>query len=811
MSALDRRRRAVAALLALAAASCGLSARERAARDRAAADRLRPGLETHAAAGRPRLVVVRREGDPTAAIAIELRLLGASDDDFPVAAVATLVGARLEAAGFLGVEVGLGARIARIRALASGLGAATAEEIDGALVTPVTAGEPAMAAVRRLVEGWASRPVSDPALARAARCLDRPTRLATWSPPEPSKLVGLLEAARARIVRADAVAVAAVGGGVVDAFAQAFARRPVLPASMPDREGARASTPAEPAVTMGGHEGALLVVEGRARAAIPAALGILSARDGALASRLRAGPDFRVRGVAGAARPEGGCLVVEVEPAAAARASKDPSADRFVSRASVAIEIAREEVDRALAAALRPPLPATLDAVAQTAIGEGGDPRETADRAAWWSWPSTKAEERSREILVVQATSIAKTPATDEGAALAALRGKFAAALSRARLSWAKSELDLRPRVEVGQGELWALLGSPCASAHEGAGDAGLAAVAAAALARTPGEDGVTLEPWASSVGIGLLAHAAPRPGETPTDLARRIGDVLGRRALATIPSNDALAEARGEALSRLPPASTSLLQSAIIAIAPAHPSWIEPNGTLESVARIGGEATELRLASLRAGPIRLAILANDGEPQIDAVARAVERWLPRRPGEARACPIVDPGAIPRGAIVPMVVKSGTGVAVAFPVEERDRDAATALASLLDARSGPAGDALEGVATRWEARVLRGVGVSALVFLALAPDPNVDPVVARVRALFAGLRSGLDAEKLARADRERSSARTFRRLSPRGRIVDLFAGDAPAPPALELAAVRAAAQRILDEDRAQLVVARLSK
>jgi hypothetical protein len=108
---------------------------------------------------------------------------------------------------------------------------------------------------------------------------------------------------------------------------------------------------------------------------------------------------------------------------------------------------------------------------------------------------------------------------------------------------------------------------------------------------------------------------------------------------------------------------------------------------------------------------------------------------------------------------------------------------------------------------------VRGVGRHALVILALTPDANVDAVVSRVRLMLEKLRGGaIEQTDLARADRERESNKLARRLDPRARVVDLFAGELLAmPAAIDLTQLRAVAGKVLDEDRAQLVVARLPK
>lgn len=756
-------------------------------------------MEVHAAAGRPRLVVVRRDGDPSAAIAIEI----VGTDSFELAMIGAAIGGRLEAAAFTGVEVTSGDRIARVRALAPQLGATVAQQIDTALQAPIGKDDPAMAAARRALDVFGARPVLDPALARAVRCLDRPTRASSFKAPD--DLVGYVEKARAARVHADTIVVGAVGSGAVDTFSAAWRTAPALSGSVlvdPPKD----PSPREAVTLSLAHEGGVVVIEGGPRAALPSAVTVLSDPDGPLAMRLRAADDFRLRGVAGAARADGACVVIEVEPSRSF--AKDP--ERFAIRSAVAMEVARQEAELALEASK------TNDdgEAARIAIGAGGDPREAADRAAWWAWPATTPPPlSSAATLSLPAAVVAKGPQVDVEAALAALSPKFSVALQKSKLAWTKSELELRGHLEIGQGELWIALGTPCSVAHEGTGDAGLASIAMHALAPVHPIDGVTIEPWTAATGVGLVAHAAPRTGETPQRLAYRVGDAIGRRFLASFPHGDDLARARADALISISaqPGGGDLVRAGLRAEMPLHPSWLDPIGTLEAAAKTSIESVDLRLATLRNGPLRIAVLANAEDAQSDAAARAAERWLPRRPGEARACPIVDAGAPPKGSIVPLTVKSGTGVALAFPVDEPNRELAAHLAAILDGSSGRIALEMSGLGTRYEARLVRGVGRHALVILVLAPDPNVDAVVSKLRSLLEKLRgAGLEAADLARADRDRAAARAARRLEPRARVVDLFASDT-VPAVVELTLLRAAAAKIFDEDRAQLVVARLPK
>ena len=773
------------------------------------------GLEVHAAGGRPRLAIVRREGDPQAALAVELRVDDAATfGSARVAAITALIAARLEAGGVIAVEPIAGARLGRVRGLVPQLGAPVATMLDDALRTPFSAADPTLPQVRRALDLYALRAVEDPALDRVARCLDRPLRSPSFQPLAGDELVKTVESWRAAALHANLLAVGVVGAGSgVDAFAAAWRSAPVLGADAPSLPLATSASGPFVVPATGSTEGALLVVDGIPRGATTAVLDSLLEREGPLALRLRASDEWRARAIVGAARPEGGCVVLELE---APRPTKEWNADRAVMRAAVALEIARQETDRALERGH--PL-ADADA-ARLAIATGGDAREAADRAAWWSWPAAATAARTTVTLQVPLAAAGKSvPPTglDADALVAALRPKLAAALDRAKLAWARSEIDVRARVEPGQGEQWALVGSPCGVGHEAVGDAGLAAIATSALvvdaAPRAAFDDVVLEPWSSTHGVGVVAHAPARVGEAPAALARRVADAAARAFAASFPGTSAIAGVRIDALAPLvsPGAESLLVRRGLHAEAPEHPSWLDPLGDADGIAKVGVEAVALRLATLRAGPLRLALLDNVDAEQTDAAARAADRWTPRRPGETRSCPLVDVGATPKGAIHPLAVKSGAGAAFAFPVDDAQRDAVEVLARVLAGPDGRLAQALTGAALRSDARLVRGLGRSALIVVVLAPDPDLDAVVGKVRALFEQLRgSGLGADDLVRGAHGATIAATVRRLDPRARLIDVFLSEGMVTSApVDLPRLRAVALQVLDEDRAQLVLARL--
>lgn len=752
-----------------------------------------PPVATVAVAGRPLLTLVRRDGDPQAAIAVEVR-----GEGLGLALYGALLAHRLSVAGFVGVEAHVGARYARVRALAPALSSAAAEKLDQALVAAVTPSEagPLLAAL----DAYAARPVDDSALARAAACLDRPTRPASFLPPPKDAILTVGEAARAEHARHERLSVAVVGMAGVDAFATAFRAAAALPSGPPPK--APAATDA-PTLGFSAQERFVLTASGLPRGATTALVSALADPTAALALRLRAVDDLSLVSVRGAAHAEGGCVVIEVAPPP----SKEWSEARALAQAATAADVARQEIALAVEAGPWP----SEGAAATAAIAGGGDPREAADRAAWWAFPATGAAPK----LVATPTFLAGPPAlaggtkTTPDALLPQIEPRWIAALDRARIAGARAELELKTRVEQGQWQVVALLASSCGATHEGFGDAGVGALAVQALAVSAEPKpvtvaGVVLEPWPTSAGLGLLAHAVPKEGESTEAVAHRVGDALGRAFLATPLPRDGFLVARNETLALLsaPPKGGDLVASALASLAPAHPSWLDPRGTLEAVAKASPELAELRLSTLRRGPLRLAVVG----PDVAAakVARAAERWVPRRAGESRTCPVEDAGLLPKGLVHARTVKGGTGFSVAVPVDDPMRDAGPLLAALLQAKLEPELSAFVG---KVEVRFVRGMGRHAIVVLALAADANVDPAVARARAVLDKVRAGtFGDDDVVAARKSLEAAALARALDPRARAIDAWLG--PYKP-VDVAAVRKVAAAVLVEERHQLVIAHL--
>src|SRR5262249_32660253 len=128
------------------------------------------------------------------------------------------------------------------------------------------------------------------------------------------------------------------------------------------------------------------------------------------------------------------------------------------------------------------------------------------------------------------------------------------------------------------------------------------------------------------------------------------------------------------------------LLGALAAALAPGHASWVAPTGTADAVARASDALLTSRASALRAGPLRVAVLAHTGTAQAQAAVQAVDRWIARRPGELRACSPVPTPLPPRpGTYSVELVGGGASEALlAWPLPPGD-DAVRAQAQWLAA------------------------------------------------------------------------------------------------------------------------------
>jgi hypothetical protein len=229
-----------------------------------------------------------------------------------------------------------------------------------------------------------------------------------------------------------------------------------------------------------------------------------------------------------------------------------------------------------------------------------------------------------------------------------------------------------------------------------------------------------------------------------------------------------------------------------------------------------------MKATAMREGPLRVAVLANVDAAQAAAAGRAVDRWVARRPGEARACAAAPPSSAPRAGTYAVELPAGSAseVLLALPVTPGDDEASTAAAWIAATLDGPGGllaRALAGsigdppaapLARGWSSAVLGLPRAPVLVIRIEAPDTSLDTAVAQARALLDRMRQG----GIDEADRSRAAA-TFARaratgdLDPRTRAIELWRGNAKANGS-SLEKMRAFAAATLRDEALIIVAAR---
>ncbi|MEO6417791.1 MAG: hypothetical protein ABIP39_00190, partial [Polyangiaceae bacterium] len=537
------------------------------------------------------------------------------------------------------------------------------------------------------------------------------------------------------------------------------------------------------------------------------AAGRLTDPRGPLASRLRAlEAPAKISDLTATAHARGGCLAVVLDFAPA-----DLGADAS-KRIATAIALARQEVSVEMMDA------AADDTLGRTMARRAGDPREAAERASWWALVKDREEksEPPRVSLAIGFAGRRDAPPNEKSSAPSPL-ASIKTEIDRAIQAFRDPVVEAKTKVETGQSDLWMLLASPCGTLPEVEADAGLGAAMALASATAAGGEGdlsLQTEGWAATDGIGVIAHGSARPNEPPLLQARRIADSVSR-ALAADPLDlPAIAHVRATLLARAAESvedrALAMLGSAVV---PGHPSWFSPQGTVDALGRSSDGSMIARATALRAGPLRLAVIASVDAAQGSAAVRAVDRWILRRAGESRACPSSSTPPPPRPGTYAVEAASANEAWLALPLPAKDdyaRSLGEWIAATLDGEGGLLAQALgaTGLARSWSARVVGPSRGGALVVRVVSSQGALDGAVAQTRALLDRIRQGAlseDDRTRAIAGRKREELRTA--LAPRGRLIALWR-DAPksAPPALE--ALRTFAAATLRDEALIIVAAR---
>ena len=781
----------------------------------------------------PSVVRIVREGDPRPAVAMVVTTGAGS---YVSAALAALIEARLARTGFSAVDSRADRDSFRVRSLVESPARAT--EFVGlaraSLAARVTAGGAELSLVARRVAALRRHPLDAPIAQAVARCTGElgalPGEIAIDATTNDG--VAQLEAARAAVYGAAHVAFAAVGASpVAEAVAAAAHRGEMWPRGTTSEsappEGDQFGVYVAPDRPVG--TARLIVAVPTKNADTAAALSRRAGEpDGPLVVRLRAlAVPFRVVETRATARPHGGCLAVTLET------TRPTPAALVEDGAALAATLTRQELDLIRSSSgdssAEPGAAGwPLGPAARTAVRLASDPRDAAELGGLWSL-STPAPVHEKApytvaLAIPQPNADAREPSLESIAPPPIVR-RFTAAIEKAAAAWNAPAIERVGRTERGQGELWLAVASPCGALAEGNGDPGTTALAlmTALAMQPPNARGVTLEPWVAPDGVGVVAHAARAPGESTQALTARVAEEAGRVLVSAPFSAGALTTARGLLLNRVGDgvAPEGRAMSALAgALAPGHPSWLAPFGAWEELASAGVDATSIRWSTLAAGPLRLAVLANESEDQLDLAARTVDRWLVRGMDVGRACPPVEPPGAPKSGTVQVALPSSPSplwqALLGFPVPPHGTMEGAFGELTLAGLSGSEGwlaraTGAASLAATAQARLVGGPRVAALVIDVRAPEATLDAAIAQVRALLQRLRQGA----ITSADFERSQTQRDRweleaSLDPRRRLIALWREPRPPPPAapLSLEGWRAWAANTLSDEKLAVVVAR---
>jgi hypothetical protein len=756
-------------------------------------------IEVREIAERPRLTLVSRDGDPSPAI---VAAVGTDAGAAGSTALAALVEARLRAAGFA-VDTLADQSALRVRWSAPEVTrlAPFFEALSASFHAPVAEGTPELALAAERLRALRRHPLDAPELAPVAACTGRLGIAAADPALEPSTPQGAraLEALRRGALDAGHTSVAVVGPS---SFCLTAAR------ALEDSAGwERGAAPSDPwpvadALAVYPSPRATLRIDLALRVPDPHAAVAAADRLGAESSPLVARLDalrvpFRAVEVVGAARPRGGCVGVTLE----ARGHVD--ADGAARAAAIAAAVARKEARIALSRGGDPTLAARQVLSAEEAV-------EAASRAAWWALagPAGAAPERS-------AIAVGLPASRDRRGALPVERAREEVARELERPEGAVA-IERRVSVERGQGELWLLLASPCGP-DEGGLEAGTAALAAMAAAASSVSADVTVEPWISADGVGVLAHGGPRsPLEPAALVAERVGDAAGRAIAAAPLTAESLALARAslvDHLERTRGSAPQALEAFLTALRPERPSELDPFGLARRVAAAGAEPIRARLRALAASPLRLAILANADVAQASAAAAHVDRWLSPRPAEVGACGAAS-AAPPHHRRAEVRFPGGDRLGRAMigalvpPRGAPDHDLAELAALALDGDGGLLASALP-PATRGSARVLGGPRSAALLVEIDGPEESIGAAITATKTLLERLgREPAEATALARAASRAAALEREAAKTPRRRLVALWTGRVPSPVAPAPDRLRAFFASALRDDELVVVEAR---
>lgn len=472
-------------------------------------------------------------------------------------------------------------------------------------------------------------------------------------------------------------------------------------------------------------------------------------------------PRLRLGSVRSTSMIDGGCLRIDWDANAPLETNLE---DEFVEAAQVVIDsirandLATEVSQFAKVQAVLEVSEAPLAAQLAAEISLSKDSTQIASN--YFDVQLTDAPKRSSEQLAVEL-----------------LPPKFSA-----------NRIETVTQIESGQGRMYALLASPCIPTFEPKRLVGSAALfLSVAAERFSGFDGVTLEPWVSSEGAGLVASTGKLHWDESTQAqAERLGRALGRAASTLPVNNEAFFRARAETLVRLGSRPMPALWQAVQSLAPEHPGLVAPEGVYSTIEAISPEELRERQRYWQSGELRLAVSLSDTPAAADRIASVISRWrgvVSRSSGGCRL-EAMEPATAGNVQLALESAKSGdAAVTVSIRLPAGDGTSA-AYAQWLLRLMAASGGWLEGIsvdapgAMRLEATVVGGPKRRGLIIAIGGPTEKAESVAAAVSHLFRELGSGnvpgpLDYKSLDGWYRARE---LHRRSDPRKRLVELWTG-----------------------------------
>jgi len=598
------------------------------------------------------LSLIARDGDPTPALVVAVVAQAGSAWN---TALAALVEQRLSAAGHPvdSRADALGFRLHYPLPTPASV-PDFFEALARALASPVSRDSQALPLVRKRLAALRRQPLDAPAQAPLAACSGQLGMVAKEPLPEltTARQVAALDAVRRRALVVERSSIAVVGPTSLTSQ---------VVAALQASEGWQNGTAASAQWPTDEQHGAYLSADlprGQARLDItirtPSALGAVGAVKRAslstspLTLKLAAtDPAWQVAALHATAHPQGGC--VHLRLTAEAAGLSDMVSRQEAGQAAAALPSSASRVTRLVASeielALRQP-PDPFDVTAEI-IG-AADPQEAAARAAWWALSRSDGTERHPVVssaLAVSAHGKEPPPLTGEQ-----LDARYRTSMGEQPKAGIDGTIgERRLAVERGQGELWLLVASPCALAQESSWNAGRTAlVALTAAASAAAQQDVTIEPWVTPDGVGLMAHGGLLRGdEPPAALARRVGTAAGKALLALSTSDNRFGRAKGTLLEMLERDGTAGYSVFAEAAVPNHPAWLAPWGAPDRQLGATAEDVRERWRELLRAPMRIAVLANADLDQAEVAASHVDRWL-LAAARSRPCNETPAAAPPR-------------------------------------------------------------------------------------------------------------------------------------------------------------------